>query len=245
MNPSDEVLRGGYISTSLDPPAAMFQRTSIPIPFTGTVTHLRVCSGFLIYVMVNREMKVIRRANMASKTDEKDDIEFRDDDVENIYMDPTGDHVIISMASESNYYLHRLSKSLKILSKFSGHIISAVAWNDECALRYTGPLLVGTKKGLVFETSLVASEEGKFRIASSAAEQYAKQLYDIGDFTVSGLAYGRVTTGQQKRRLQSHNIFILLVTSGRLYQFFGTVGSTLEGHSVFQSIFEATKTYKK
>jgi len=47
------------------------------------------------------------------------DIEFRDDDVENIYMDPTGDHVIISMASESNYYLHRLSKSLKILSKFS------------------------------------------------------------------------------------------------------------------------------
>lgn len=43
----------------------------------------------------------------------------RDDDVKDVFMDPTGDHVIISTSSDLNYYLHRLSKTLKQLSKFN------------------------------------------------------------------------------------------------------------------------------
>lgn len=42
----------------------------------------------------------------------------RDDDVSQIFMDPSGDHVIISMKSETNYYLHRLAKTVKHLSRF-------------------------------------------------------------------------------------------------------------------------------
>ena len=40
--------------------------------FTGDVTHLKVCNGFLLYVMVSRESKVIKRVNMLNKGDEKD-----------------------------------------------------------------------------------------------------------------------------------------------------------------------------
>lgn len=43
----------------------------------------------------------------------------RDEEVIDVFMDPTGDHVIISVSSETNYYLHRLSKSLKLMSKFN------------------------------------------------------------------------------------------------------------------------------
>ena len=40
--------------------------------FTGNVTHLKVCSGFLIYIMETQQTKVIRRVNMMSKTEERD-----------------------------------------------------------------------------------------------------------------------------------------------------------------------------
>lgn len=43
----------------------------------------------------------------------------RDDSVSEIFMDPTGDHVVISMMSEINFYLHRGSKTLRQLSKFN------------------------------------------------------------------------------------------------------------------------------
>lgn len=43
----------------------------------------------------------------------------RDDAVYEVFMDITGDHVIVSMMSETNYYLHRGSKSLRQLSKFN------------------------------------------------------------------------------------------------------------------------------
>ncbi|XP_067928521.1 vacuolar protein sorting-associated protein 18 homolog [Watersipora subatra] len=216
---------------------AMFQRTTIPISFTGDVTHLKVCNGFLLYVMVGREGKVIRRVNMLVKTEEKDEVEFgRDDEIVDVFLDPTGDHAIIVMSFDVNYYLHRLSKSLKQISKFNGKKITAVAWNPDCALRYTGPILVGTNKGVLYETSLVASEDSKFRIASSAPEQYVKQLYVFGGLQVSGIAFGRVSPGH--RKLQSNSYFILVVTPGRLYQFYGTAASTIEGSSLLLPIFE-------
>lgn len=40
--------------------------------FTGNVTHLKVCSGFLVYIMETRDTKVVRRVNMMSKTEERD-----------------------------------------------------------------------------------------------------------------------------------------------------------------------------
>lgn len=44
--------------------------------FPGDVTHLKVSSGFLIYVVVSREAKIIRRINMLNKTDEKDGMDI-------------------------------------------------------------------------------------------------------------------------------------------------------------------------
>ena len=55
---------------------ATYIRTLLPLmlfsSFTGNVTHLKVCSGFLIYIMETQQTKVIRRVNMMSKTEERD-----------------------------------------------------------------------------------------------------------------------------------------------------------------------------
>ena len=56
----------------------------------------------------------------------------KDDDILQVFMDPTGDHVIIAMRSETNYYLHRLAKSVKQLSKF--HVSSTCKYKYVCIL---------------------------------------------------------------------------------------------------------------
>jgi len=43
----------------------------------------------------------------------------REEDVTDLFMDPSGNHVILVMRSHTNYYLHRLSKKPKQLSKFN------------------------------------------------------------------------------------------------------------------------------
>ena len=63
-----------------------------------------------------------------------------------------------------------------------GHTISSIAWNykkDKPNPNTTSNILIGTTKGLVFETELVSSDESKF-FAIGGPEQFWKQAFDLG-----------------------------------------------------------------
>ena len=42
-----------------------------------------------------------------------------EDKIAGIFLDPTGDHAIVSLAGSTNFYLHRMSKTLRQLPKFN------------------------------------------------------------------------------------------------------------------------------
>ena len=44
-----------------------------------------------------------------------------DDQIHSLFLDPTGRHLIVSLASCENYYLSRNSKKPRALSKFKVH----------------------------------------------------------------------------------------------------------------------------
>ena len=102
-----------------------------------------------------------------------------------LFLDPTAKHCIISVVfNESQSSAENLYLSKKVIqtSKMRGHIISAVAWNyrtDKPNVNTTSNILIGTTKGLIFETELVSSDESKF-FAIGGPEQYWKQAYDLG-----------------------------------------------------------------
>ena len=80
------------------------------------------------------------------------EIKREDDRIHKVFQDPTGHHVIVSMAtSKECYYIGRATgrkTTPKLLPKVKGHLIESVAWNKlESSDNGTGPILLGTSTG--------------------------------------------------------------------------------------------------
>lgn len=90
--------------------------------------------------------------------------------VSNIFLDPTGNHLLIALSSKSPgfvpelLYLHRKSTKPKKIEKFRDHEITAVAFNyTNKSETSTNQILIGTSKGLIFETELGIEGEKLFQ----------------------------------------------------------------------------------
>ncbi|XP_019880940.1 vacuolar protein sorting-associated protein 18 homolog isoform X2 [Aethina tumida] len=145
----------------------------------------------------------------------------------NLFLDPNGNHLLITFtpkipkapdATPELLYLSRKSAKLKSTTKFRGHLFTEVAWcstNDSETT--TGPILLGTSKGLIFETEIVLEGEKFFTSGfSSSLEQYWRQVFDIGkgqDMPITGLEYHRV--------FGTDRYVVFAATPSRLYYFVG------------------------
>lgn len=114
-------------------------------------------------------------------------------------------------------YLARKSQKPKMSTKIRGNLITAVGWcqsNESESI--TGPILMGSTRGLIFETDLDSGEE---RLFTTSLEQYWKQIFDLGrgqHVPVTNLEYHPVP--------KSKKYFIMATTPNRLYQFVGNAG---------------------
>lgn len=90
--------------------------------------------------------------------------------VSNLFVDPTGNHLFIALTTTVSgivpelLYLHRKSHKPKKVEKFRDHEITAVAFNHlNKSESSTGSILIGTSKGLIFETELGMEGEKMFQ----------------------------------------------------------------------------------
>lgn len=81
--------------------------------------------------------------------------------VSNMFLDPLGNHLLIALSTKlvgtppELLYLHRRSNKPKKIERFRDHEITAVAFNpNNQSETTTGSILIGTSKGLIFETEL-------------------------------------------------------------------------------------------
>lgn len=148
-----------------------------------------------------------------------------------MFHSPSGHHSILSFSYSDgqtlseNFYLCR---KMHVFLKSKGHSISAVGWNHKNELKLkdntTSPILIGTTKGLIFETELTYKEDNKWgNLLNSqiTAEQYWKQLYDLkineGDqamVNIFGLEFYSFTLNTNENLS-----FVLVTTSNAIYQF--------------------------
>ena len=114
-------------------------------------------------------------------------------------------------------YLSRKGQKPKMSTKIRGNLVTAVGWSHANESESTtGPILVGTTRGLIFETDFDSGDE---RLFSTSLEQYWKQIFDLGrgqHVPITGLEYHPVH--------RSKKFLILVTTPTRLYQFQGSVG---------------------
>lgn len=89
-------------------------------------------------------------------------------------MSLAGSHLLISLSSSECLYLNRNTQKVRGLSRWRGHLIESVGWNKLLGTETnTGPILVGTSQGAIFEAEISATEGSLF---NTNPDQYFRQV---------------------------------------------------------------------
>eukprot|EP01114_Cavostelium_apophysatum_P012613 TRINITY_DN2865_c0_g1_i3.p1 TRINITY_DN2865_c0_g1~~TRINITY_DN2865_c0_g1_i3.p1 ORF type:complete len:686 (+),score=202.00 TRINITY_DN2865_c0_g1_i3:113-2170(+) len=223
-NPTNEILNTNPYSVPVpreEEEAPIFSIASVDYKPSDAIKSLVVCSNILVMALANGH---IVRINL-KKQEELEDIEItRKDQIHKIFLDPSGNHLIISLETEDNYYIHTKWKKPKILSKMKGVVVESVAWDKQNPdSTNTREILIGTTKGRIFETLIEASEKAFMERIVGGKEQIFKPVYNMGDNSpVTGLQFERFPTGPG----EPIKYFIMATSPTRIYQFIG--GPTFE-----------------
>ncbi|KAF4321788.1 hypothetical protein BBO99_00000674 [Phytophthora kernoviae] len=131
----------------------------------------------------------------------------------NVFIDPTGAHVLVSMENGSNFYLHTGSTRPKKIMKAQALQFTSVAWDRQSGSpENSEPVLIGTDSGAVFEAEFEGGKERSF-----------KKVYQISNQgPIAGVAF-------EHWKLPSGDLryYVMLTTSAsgkrptRMFQFIG------------------------
>ncbi|XP_039289671.1 vacuolar protein sorting-associated protein 18 homolog [Nilaparvata lugens] len=236
---SDMGVGMGYIDMTVADDVPIFAKQTVNFKPTHRVTHLAVNNEVLVITMANNQLlrinfqKSAHSGQKAGQGPQVEEITIPSSSqylkLIGLYLDPTGSHVLLSMARRGDQsttsellYLSANSNKIKQTSKLRAHEVTAVAWNEACepGEPTTRPILLGTSRGVILETTLSADSDRKFQ---GSVEQYCSQLFDVGKGShcpITGISFNRIT-GTDK-------YLILVVTWSRLYQFVGSVANADE-----------------
>ena len=225
-----EPIAPGFVHATLADDTPIFNKQRINFDPPDPITHMCVCNSHLVMGMTSNRLLCIDLEH----PDSPNEVELAtsaDDSIAGMYLDPSGQHLLVSLNSADNYYLLYGGKKARPLTKLKGHRVTSVGWNHRAVTEHsTDAVLVGTSKGVVLETKLVSAEDT--HLFSASTDQYVRQLHTFASVPVTGIEFDRMPS-----RSGAQTEYFVLVTSGsRLFQFLGSVPSSADP-PVFQSVF--------
>ncbi|RVE56185.1 hypothetical protein OJAV_G00233460 [Oryzias javanicus] len=207
------ITHSGFVNARLEEEKPIFNKQRIDFTPPEKINHLAVCNNQLC---MSLGKETLLRIDLA-KPDQPNQTELgRKDDsrVHKLFLDPTGSHLLISLSNSECLYLNRNTQKVRSLSRWRGHLIESVGWNKLLGNETsTGPILVGTNQGVIFEGEISANEGSLF---NTNPDQYFRQVHSLEED-------GRpvpVCCLEIERGLEN-KYFIIATTRKRLFQFVG------------------------
>ncbi|KAK2864365.1 hypothetical protein Q7C36_003519 [Tachysurus vachellii] len=222
------ITHSGFVNVRLEEEKPIFNKQRIDFTPPEKINHFAVCNNQLC---MSLGKDTLLRIDLG-KPDQPNQIELgRKDDckVHKLFLDPTGSHLVISLTTSECVYLNRNTQKVRSLSRWRGHLIESVGWNKILGNETnTGPILVGTSQGIIFEAEISASEGSLF---NTNPDQYFRQVHSLEEDGKPA----PVCCLDVERGIES-KYFIIATTRKRLFQFVGKLaeGSEQQG---FSSIF--------
>ncbi|GJQ72360.1 dor [Trypoxylus dichotomus] len=216
----------GFIQMK-EPDEPIFKKIKKNLTIPDKITHVALSNK---YLFVASSGGILLRINLSNSDQEEISLTKYTSSgrLTNLFVDPTGNHLLLTFTpnnvkdSPELYYLPRRPNKLKSTTKFRGHEFTEIGWNHyNTSPNTTGPILLGTSKGLIFETEIALEGEKFFTSGfSSSLEQYWRQVFDIGKGTntpITGLEFYQIPS--------TDKYFIFVATPLNLYYFDGKVNS--------------------
>ncbi|XP_076873703.1 vacuolar protein sorting-associated protein 18 homolog [Brachyhypopomus gauderio] len=219
------ITHSGFVNVRLEEEKPIFNKQRIDFSPPEKINHFAVCNNQLC---MSLGKDTLLRIDLG-KPDQPNQIELgRKDDskVHKLFLDPTGSHLVISLTTSECVYLNRNTQKVRSLSRWRGHLIESVGWNKLFGTETnTGPILVGTSQGLIFEAEISASEGTLF---NTNPDQYFRQVHSLEEDGKPA----PVCCLEVERGIES-KYFIIATTRKRLFQFVGRLaeGSEQQGLS--------------
>ncbi|XP_037100361.1 vacuolar protein sorting-associated protein 18 homolog [Syngnathus acus] len=222
------ITHSGFVNVRLEEEKPIFNKQRIDFTPPERINHLMVCNNQLC---MSLGKDTLLRIDLA-KPDHPNQIELgRKDDskVHKLFLDPTGSHLLISLSTSECLYLNRNTQKVRSLSRWRGHLVESVGWNKLLGNETnTGPILVGTGQGVIFEAEISATEGSLF---NTNPDQYFRQVHSLEeDGRPAPVCCLEVERGLENK------YFIIATTRKRLFQFVGKVAEGTEQQG-FSSIF--------
>ncbi|KAJ8007352.1 hypothetical protein DPEC_G00116630 [Dallia pectoralis] len=222
------ITHSGFVNVRLEEEKPIFNKQRIDFTPPEKINHFAVCNNQLC---MSLGKDTLLRIDLA-KPDQPNQIELvrkEDSKVHKLFLDPTGSHLVISLSTNECLYLNRNTQKVRSLSRWRGHLIESVGWNKLLGTETnSGPILVGTSQGVIFEAEISASEGTLF---NTNPDQYFKHVHALEeDGKPAPVCCIEVERGMESK------VFIIATTRKRLFQFVGRIpeGSDQQG---FSSIF--------
>uniref|UniRef100_W8B004 Vacuolar protein sorting-associated protein 18 homolog n=1 Tax=Ceratitis capitata TaxID=7213 RepID=W8B004_CERCA len=187
----------------------------IPPSYKGNLVHVTVNKNWLVCVLATPQTMLLRFFLPRALPPGEIPLEkyLAGYAISKVFLDYTGHHTLIPIVPQTSglsadfLYIHGNGPKVRRVEKFKDHEITAVAFNRYMGTETsTGAILLGTSRGLIFETEL--SQDG-----SSPLQR--KQVYDLG--------LGRTKypiTGLELLRLPNTNKYMVIATTpDRIYTF--------------------------
>lgn len=245
-----EMSTTGFIHMKLEEEIPIFSKQKVNFRPPEQITFLCVSNDLLVLTMANN---VLLRIDL-KHPDNPEEIDLGKYvshlKLSGLFLDPTGNHLLLSLSGRHQeqaadlLYLARRSNSKPrqlLPNKFKNHEVTAVGWNfSNDSDSTTGPILLGTSKGLIFETEIAFDGDRMFQ---SGLEQYWKQVFDIGkgdNTPITGIEFHHVP--------DTTMYFVLVTTPNRLYQFISYVANAEEKPlllQVFNSYLRLPETFQE
>ncbi|XP_025159223.1 vacuolar protein sorting-associated protein 18 homolog isoform X3 [Harpegnathos saltator] len=248
-----DISTAGFIQMKLQDDGPIFTKQKVNFLPSDKILHLVVSSNMIVIAMANN---ILLRIDMKQpdKTEEIDISKYTlTMKMSGLFLDPLGHHLLVTLVPRHGdnspppelYYLHRKTTKLKQAGKFKGHEITAVGWNfSNTSDTSSGSILLGTSKGLIFETEIGLETD---KIFNTSLEQYWRQLPNYlplyGTKEVGGLVFdvGKNSkppiTGIEFHKLPNSDKYMIIVTTlMRIYQYIGAIANT-EEKPLLQQVF--------
>jgi hypothetical protein len=144
-----------------------------------------------------------------------------------MFYSPNASHLLISCESGDVYYLHQTWTKPRILTKLHSINLTSVAWTPTDAnSKSSGPILIGTSTGRLFELELVHTERKE--------EKYFEQIYTIeSGEQITGIQYKFFPTDE-------HSIVVYVSTKTHLFQFISRNLNLTHRHGHLFTVFFAS-----
>uniref|UniRef100_A0A8C7HXD0 Vacuolar protein sorting-associated protein 18 homolog n=1 Tax=Oncorhynchus kisutch TaxID=8019 RepID=A0A8C7HXD0_ONCKI len=220
LNSRHPVQHSRFVNVRLEEEKPIFNKQRIDFSPPEKINHFAVCNNQLC---MSLGKDTLLRIDLA-KPDRPNQVELgrkEDSRVHKLFLDPTGSHLVISLSTSECLYLNRNTQKVRSLSRWRGHLIESVGWNKLLRTETnTGPILVGTSQGIIFEAEISASEGSLF---NTNPDQYFKQVHSLEeDGRPAPVCCIEVERGPESK------VVIIATTRKRLFQFVGRVAEGSE-----------------